>query len=211
MRISFILLTLSMLVFSVGCIGIGGEGDLQPTHYYTLTAIDPIEAGDNSAETVIEVGFDQVEVPDYLDRKEIAVRTGENELRYTERNLWAERPSVSLQRILTQNIERQSSKVLSLHALPWPDHSDPDIIVHLKFQSFEAQESPEARLLLKVSWTVQSTRDGTIYKQGYFGGENLKWDKGNYSNLARGLSNGLSMVSQLIAEDLDDVVDELWK
>jgi uncharacterized lipoprotein YmbA len=174
MRISFILLTVSMLLFSVGCIGIGGEGDLQPTHYFTLKAIDPVEAGGNFGEIVIEVGFDQVEVPDYLDRKEIAVRTGENELRYTERNLWAERPSVSLQRILTQNIERQSSKVLSVHALPWPDHSDPDIVVHLNFQSFEAQESPEARLLLKVSWTVQSTRDGTIYKQGYYGGDNLR-------------------------------------
>ena len=200
-----------MLLFSVGCIGIGGEGDLQPTYYYTLKAIDPIETGDLAEETVIEVGFDQVEVPDYLDRKEIAVRTGENELRYTERNLWAERPSVSLQRILTQNIERQSSKVLSVHALPWPDHSDPDIVVNLNFQSFEAQESPDPRLLLAVSWTIQSTRDGTIYKQGYFGGDNLKWNKGNYSNLARGLSNGLSTVSQLIAEDLDDVVDQLWK
>jgi uncharacterized lipoprotein YmbA len=211
MRTSFICFIFSMLLFGVGCIGIGGDGEVQPTHYYTLKAIDPMDDEINPDENVIEVGFDQVEVPDYLDRKEIAVRTGENELRYTARNLWAERPSVSLQRILTQNIERQSSKLLSVHALPWPDHSDPDIVVHLSFQSFEGQEFPGSRLLLEVSWTVQSTRDGTIYKQGFFGGNDLKWDKGNYSNLAQGLSVGLSTVSQLIANDLDDVVEELWK
>ncbi len=198
------------LLYNVGCIGIGGNNEVQPTRYYTLQATGHTQLIADGQDT-IEVGIDQIDIPDYLNRKEIALRTGRNELRYTERHLWAERPNDALERILTKNIERQSDSSLTVHGLPWPDSADPEIVLKLSFQSFEGQESPSARVLLDVSWTIQSSSEGTIFKQGIFNGGDLKWKRGDYSSLASGLSDSLVTLGQLIAADLDEVVDSLYQ
>lgn len=196
-----------LLLFNSGCLSLG-EGDTQPALYYTLEPVDvsPIQS-EQSVEPII-VGLDGIEVPSYLDRREIVVRTGDNELRYTARHLWAERPSDSLQRLLSMNIERQASMGMEVHSLPWPDHSNPEWVVRLNIESFEGQESPSAELLLEATWTIQSTRDGTIAKQGHYTGSQLAWKKGDYSHLARGLSKGLADLGRLIAKDLEVVVGQ---
>jgi uncharacterized lipoprotein YmbA len=213
MRISSFLLYLTFLVVlfcGAGCIGIGGDVEVQPTRYYTLELVDlPPKVA--SSEQTIEIGIGQIVLPDYLNRKEIALKTGENELRYTQRNLWAERPTVALQRILTGNIERQTTKTLEVYSLPWPDHSNPEIVVQLNFQSFEGRESPDVEVLLVASWTIQSASDGTVYKQGFYSEDAVKWRKGNYSSLATGLSQGLGKLGLKIAGDIDEVVDSLYQ
>lgn len=196
------------LFCNVGCIGIGGNNEFQPTRYYTLQATGHTQLVAGGQDTV-EVGIDQIDIPDYLNRREIALRTGENELRYTDRHLWAERPTVALERILTKNIERQSDSSLTVYGLPWPDHAHPEIVLKLSFQSFEGQESPNATVLLEVSWTIQSASEGTIFKQGIFSGGDLKWQRGDYSSLASGLSESLVALGQMIAADLDEVVESL--
>ena len=72
-------------------------------------------------------------------------------------------------------------------------------------QSFEGQESPETALLLEVSWTIQSTLDGSIVKQGIYLGEHLSWSARNYASLASGLSKGLVDLGRLIAKDLEEI------
>ena len=210
MKLPVILLSLLssvVLLSNSGCLSLG-EGDAQPTLYYTLESVDmsPLQA-DDSKEPLV-VGLERIVVPSYLDRREIVVRTGENELRYTARHLWAERPSDSLQRLLSMNIERQASMALEVHSLPWPDHADPEWVAHLNIESFEGQESPRARLRLEASWTIQSTRDGSVAKQGHFSGDQLDWSKGDYSGLARGLSDGLADLGRLIAKDLEAVASK---
>lgn len=196
-----------LLLFNTGCFSLG-QGDAQPTLYYTL---EPVDISPIQREGVVEpliVGLDGIEVPSYLDRREIVVRTGDNELRYTARHLWAERPSDSLQRLLSMNIERQASIGMEVHSLPWPDHSDPEWVVRLNIESFEGQESPRTELLLEAAWTIQSTRDGTIATQGHYTGSQLVWSKGDYSSLARGLSKGLEDLGRLIAKDLEAVISQ---
>ena len=201
---SFLLSFLSglILVALAGCFSLG-QGDAQPTLYYTLEPVDASPVSTPDSASPIVVGLDRIEVPSYLDRREIVVRTGDNELRYTERHLWAERPSDSLQRLLSMNIKRQASMAVEVHGLPWPDHSNPDWVLQLNLESFEGQESPGTELLLEASWTIQSTADGSIAKQGHYRAVNLDWSKGDYSSLARGLSKGLEDLGRLIAKDLE--------
>ena len=210
MKLSAILISLLsglMLLSNAGCFSLG-QGDVQPTLYYTLEPVDASPLQGSGSENPVMVGLERIEVPSYLDRREIVVRTGDNELRYTERHLWAERPSDSLQRLLSMDIERQASVALEVHGLPWPDHSQPKWVIHLNIESFEGQESPNAELLLEASWTVQSTQDGSIVKQGHYTAGNLDWRKGDYSSLARGLSQGLMDLGRLIAKDLEGLLSE---
>ena len=210
MKLSTILISLLsglMLLSNAGCFSLG-QGDAQPTLYYTLEPVDASPLQGNGSENPVIVGLERIEVPSYLDRREIVVRTGDNELRYTERHLWAERPSDSLQRLLSMDIERQASVAMEVHGLPWPDHSHPEWVIHLNIESFEGQESPGTELLLEASWTVQSTQDGSIAKQGHYAASNLDWTKGDYSSLARGLSQGLTDLGRLVAKDLEGLLSE---
>lgn len=206
MKLPFLLTTLTstlILVCHSGCLSLGG-GDPQPTSYYTLepVGVSPLVSSESSEAPVV-VGLDRIEVPSYLDRREIAVRTGDNELRFTGRNLWAERPTETLHRLLSLNIERQASIPMTVHGLPWPDHAEPEWVVHVLFESFEGRESPSSELLFEVSWTLLSTRDGAVAKQGHYVGSNLDWNRGDYASLARGLSKGLADLGRLVAKDLE--------
>ena len=194
-----------LLLFSWGCVGLGGGGEVQPTYYYTLEPVDVPRLLEESEEPRLVIGLERVNVPEYLDRREITVRTGSNELRYTERHLWAEMPSDSIPRVLGLNIERQANASIEIHALPWPDHADPGWVVTMDIQSFEGQESPESNLLLKITWSIQSTKSGEFIKQGHFDGGRLDWQAGDYSALARGLSEGLTSIGRLIAKDLEEL------
>lgn len=195
------------LVAHAGCFSLG-QGDAQPTLYYTLEAVDASPVDTSRSEEPVVIGLDRIEVPSYLDRREIVVRTGDNELRYTERHLWAERPSDSLQRLLSMDIERQASVALAVHSLPWPDHSDPEWVLQLNLESFEGQESPTTELLLEASWIIQSSKDGAIAKKGHYRAANLDWSKGDYSSLAHGLSKGLGDLGRLIAKDLESITSD---
>ncbi|MCB1120015.1 MAG: membrane integrity-associated transporter subunit PqiC [Verrucomicrobiae bacterium] len=206
MKLSFFLFTLlkvSVLLFSAGCIGLGG-GDPQPTHYYTL---EPVEAATTSNRgEAITIGLDRIEFPDYLDRKEMVIRTGRNQMRFTENDLWAERPSESFQRILSLNIERQASVPVEVFGLPWPDHSEPAWIVYLDVQSFEGLNSANPEISLEVSWSIRSTIKSGPVKEGHYQATGIDWEEGDYASLAAGVTEGLVNLGRLIAKDLEELV-----
>jgi uncharacterized protein len=193
----------SLLILGAGCLGIG-KGDVQPTLFYTLEPVDLPKLAKSPEEDRLVVGLERIAMPDYLNRREIAVRTGRNELRYTERHLWAERPSDALQRLLSLNIERQSSVPVEMHSLPWPDHAEPKWVIYLDVQAFEGRESPEAELLLNASWTIRSTSGSDRGVEGNYEGQALSWSKGDYAGLAGGLSAELINLGRLVAKDLEE-------
>lgn len=202
LKFLFISLCCSILVHLWGCVGIGGNGEVQPTFYYTLEPMD-VPSYESSDDSRIAVGLDRIEVADYLNQREMTIRTGSNEIRYTERHLWAEKPSDSIQRVLALNIERQSNKSFEAFALPWPDHSDPEFVLRLEIDAFEGQESPGAKLLVEVSWRIHNNSSGEFLMEGRYEGARLSWRAGDYSELAEGLSTELAVVAQMISTDLE--------
>jgi len=199
-----------ILSLVTGCIGIGG-GDTQPTLYYTLAAVPAVEKLVSPEEGNAVVGLGKVEIPEYLDRKEIIVRTRHNELRYTANHLWAERPGDSLPRVLAQNIERQINIPAHVYPLPWPDIVKPALMVLLEVQTFEGQEAPEAAVLFHVNWMIQSIPDGTLLKQGNHLASNVDWVAGDYSELADKLSSELATAGRLIGMDVSEIYETLLK
>ena len=167
-----------ILFLVTGCLGIGG-GDAQPTLYYTLEPVEAVTGGETTGAVGIHVGLEKVNIPGYLDRKEIVVRTRHNELRYTANHLWAERLGGSLPRVLAQNITRQMNKPAQMYTLPWPDVVEPDLSVSIEVHAFEGQENPDSEVLLELSWNIRSTPDGTVLKKGTHQSSSLNWDAGN--------------------------------
>lgn len=200
-----ILLKVYLLVFTVGCIGLGGGGDLQPAYYYTLESVEAPPAAASTAGAPIAVGLDRIVFPDFLNRKEIALRTGGNQVRFTANHLWAERPGDGFQRLLSLNIERQASLPVEVYGLPWPDHSEPDWVVYLEVQSFEGREGAETAVTLDVTWSIRPVRGDGRVKEGSYQASGLEWTRGDYASLAAGLSEGLIHLGRLIAKDIEEL------
>ena len=197
-------LQICILFLVTGCLGIGG-GDVQPVLFYTL---DPVEIGtkdDVASGANVQIGLEKIVIPDYLNRKEIVVRTRHNELRYTGNHLWAERLGGSLPRVLVQNITRQMNEPAQVFALPWPDIAEPDLSVSIEVQAFEGQENPESKVLFELNWRIRSTPDGTVLKEGTHETSGTDWEPGNYSDLADRLSEELATAGRLIGSDVAEM------
>ncbi|MCZ6672933.1 MAG: PqiC family protein [Verrucomicrobia bacterium] len=193
-----------------GCVEIGG-GDIQPTLYYTLEPVPAVTASGTAEVETFVVGLGKIEMPDYLDRKEIVVRKRRNELRYTANNLWAERPGDSLPRVLALNISRQSNSPVEVHALPWNDYANPGVVILVEVHALEGQESPSARVNLEVSWSIQSLPDGVVLKKGSYQSSGLSWNTGDYADLAKSLSDELAALGRLIGSDLAEIHETFFK
>lgn len=189
-----------VLVMLSGCFSIVGNGS-QSLAYYTLEPVAGPSTELNAEESLV-VGLGRLTVPDYLDRKEIVVRTGSNRLRYTNVNLWAERSRESVSRVLALNIVRQSNEPVQVHPLPWSDYVNPEYIVRVEIHALEGQETPEPQVLVDISWAIQSMPARATLKENNYRSREISWTPSDYSELAEKLSTELAVVGRMISMDL---------
>ena len=77
-----------------------------PSRFFTLSPrLAAKDTGGSSEQTArLSVGIGPVSVPAYLDRQELVTRIGQNQLRLSERDRWAEPLSENIARVVSQNI-----------------------------------------------------------------------------------------------------------
>lgn len=106
MRISVQPVRLVILVFTLGlAVMHGGCTTVQPPVYYLLEPAAQTGDRDGTGQACMIVGMRQVEVPSYLDRRQIMISTGRNELAVSEFNQWAEPLKENITRVIAQNLE----------------------------------------------------------------------------------------------------------
>ncbi|MBL9172213.1 MAG: membrane integrity-associated transporter subunit PqiC [Verrucomicrobiales bacterium] len=75
------------------------------TRSYLLSPVSPARTpGTTAAPAQPTLGIGIVQMPSYLLKPSLAVRSGSNEVRYLEASLWAERLDTSFQRTLAANL-----------------------------------------------------------------------------------------------------------
>ena len=93
-------------LFAVILILLGGCGTSRPSRFYTLNPIpippEKAELSDN--QNRITVGIDLNDIPEYLNKPQMAVRVSANELTLDEFNRWAEKVKDSLPKIIADNL-----------------------------------------------------------------------------------------------------------
>ncbi len=83
----------------------GGCAATRPPAYYLLEPAAQTGESDRTRQVCVTIGMRPVEVPSYLDRRQIMVRTGRNELAISEFNQWAEPLKENITRVVAQNLE----------------------------------------------------------------------------------------------------------
>lgn len=152
--------TLFLLTILTGCFGSGGEKIA--TRYYL---IDPIESAPLNiiSEKPLAIEIIDVHLPQYLERFHIAIRIGENRLKFSESNQWGE----SLRKNLMRTMSRNLSKLLSTQDIGTPlkrSSSLPDYRVQIYIEQFE--KDTDRRVKLSARWQIserQSSEPLGIY------------------------------------------------
>jgi uncharacterized protein len=124
-----------------------------PSRFYTLRAVN--EPAATSSKLSIAVG--PVSVPAEVDRPQIVVNTGPNQIRLEEFNRWAAPLQNNIARVVADNLVLMLGTprvTLSAQALS----AEADYRAAIEVQSFES--SPGESAMLDAVWTVRRTKDG---------------------------------------------------
>ena len=90
------------------------------TRYYVLSAAPKAaDVSGSAVEVDFTVGLGPLEIPDYLNRSERAVRLGPNRMRFHENERWAEALDASTLRVLLQDLAARlgNARVIALPTL----------------------------------------------------------------------------------------------
>jgi len=161
--------------------------------FYTLTATAESAAG--SAPAALSVAVGPVAVPAAVDRPQIVVRTGANELAVDEYSRWASPLQDNVARVVAENLVAllgTSRVTLFGQSLA----TEVDFRVQVEIRSFES--SPAKSAALDAVWSIRRMKDGKS-ETGRTSVREIVADAG-YGTLAGAHSRALARMSQDIAD-----------
>ena len=137
--------------------GIFGCRSVTPSvNYFILRPVSP-EASPSTAmdaQKIKVVGVYPVELPDSVNRIQMARRSGSNRLKISAFNRWADYPDRLVQQVVEDNLQVLAPHTRVVHH-PWPAGLQPDVTVHFQFR--ELVGTTDGEMLLTAVWSVIAT------------------------------------------------------
>jgi uncharacterized lipoprotein YmbA len=161
------------------------------SRFYTLSAV-PTPAAPSSD---VSVTLGPVSVPATVDRPQIVVRTGPNQVRLEEFNRWASPLQNNIARVVAENLVALLGTP-RVTVVPQTLGAEADYRVALEVQRFES--APGEAATLDAVWTVTRTKDGKA-QTGRTTVREPSPDKG-FEALAAAHSRAVARLSQDIAD-----------
>jgi uncharacterized lipoprotein YmbA len=189
LRKNVLLFAAFLSVFAVvGCKSFRPVDDL--IRYYVLSGTTTSSTGGVHSSQGPTIGLAPVNIPGYLQNTRIAVRTGTNEVDYSEQRQWAEHLAKGIQRVLASDLSTvlPSTRVITS---AW-QNDDVKAEVHISIQRFELDETGEATL--ECEWRLLSPTDGHVLHLDH----SLITKKG--PPLGKNATGAVNTLSQTVAE-----------
>jgi uncharacterized lipoprotein YmbA len=132
-----------------------------PSKFYILSSV-ATDATAQSALLATAIGVGPVALPKYLDRPQIAVRSGANELFYNETHRWAEALQDNVTNVLAQNLALlvPTDKV---SVFPWGRLTAIDYQVVVEISRFDADAS--GSVVLSANWKLYREESREVVAQ----------------------------------------------
>ncbi len=147
-----IVATLSMLA---GCAA------APPSRFYILSHVEA-DASAQPAGRAVAIGVGPVELPMYLDRPQIAVRSGAHELLYSETHRWAEALQDNVTDVLAENLAILVPTD-NVAVFPWGRSTTIDYQAVAEVSRFDADAS--GNVVLSVNWKLYRERSREVVAQ----------------------------------------------
>ena len=172
------------LVLAAGC------GSSPRPHFY---ALDPGASPARRVAPAFTVAVGPVSVPDSVDRPQLVLRVGANELVLAEQARWAEPLKASISRVVANRLELELGDARAgVHGKGATDETDYQ--VRIDIERFDSR--PGEAVLIEAAWLVRRPNGGA----GLSGRSGVREPAGNsYDALVGAHSRALSAVSRDIA------------
>ena len=151
--------TIQILVTCLCVAMLAGCGVTQPARFYILT---PVGFGGESGVPGPALGIGPVDFPAYLDRPEIAHRSGGNQLHFADSDRWAEPLKTTFTRTLAENLSVMlPSDRINLY--PWARSARIDYQISIDVARFDADAS--GTVVLVAGWEIIRPDDSKVISQ----------------------------------------------
>jgi uncharacterized protein len=128
--------------------------------YYTLTSVTEPSGGSSGG---LIVGLGPVTLPGYLSRPSLVTRTNDTQVRYAERERWAEPLAKQFTRTLGEDLSRAlgGARIIDYS---WYPGTPIDVAVAVNVQAFEVDATGAATL--NAGWTLRDPLSRQIRHEG---------------------------------------------
>jgi uncharacterized lipoprotein YmbA len=181
-----------------GCSILAPQKDV--SRFYTLDPVAEAHSDGDTAPRGIIYGLGPIEMPEYLDRDELALRVSPAEVTYSPTDFWAEPLQTNLTRILLQDL----SALLGADRIvlyPWPRTVSVSYQVAINVLKFERTATGEA--LLHARWNIQDPRTGTYLT--------LKESRFTHSAASPATADGVNAMSADVGDLSRDIAAALLR
>jgi uncharacterized lipoprotein YmbA len=146
-RLAAIAMLCSLAALAAGC------GSSPPSRFYTLSGT----AASAAVPSDLSVAVGPVTIPGVVDRPQMVVSTGANQVELDEFNRWAAPLQNNISRVVAVNLGALLG-VSRVTLFPQMLSGDADFRVAIEVQRFES--SPGEAAVLDAVWTVRRAKDG---------------------------------------------------
>jgi len=174
-----------------------GCASTKPSQFYTLSP-SAITSGATSASTSISVG--PVSVPAVVDRPQIVVRTGTNQVLIAEFDRWASPLKGDIARVVAENLV---SMLGTPQVTVFPQSTSAEASYRAGINILRFESEPGRAATLDALWTVSSRKDG----QSRSGRTTITepTQGGGYAELVAAHSRALGQLSGEIAKTIREM------
>ncbi|HMA80991.1 MAG TPA: PqiC family protein [Candidatus Binatia bacterium] len=183
-RLVTIVAVLTVITFVAGC------ASTPASRFYTLSAA----SGPAAPSSNLSIAVGPVTVPAVVDRPQIVVSMGPNQVRLEEFNRWAAPLQNTIARVVADNLVLMVGTPRVFSAVQ-TSSVDADYRAVIDVQSF--QSAPGEAAILDAVWTVRRTKDGKVETGRTTVRETVQ--ETSYDALAAGHSRAIARLSSDIA------------
>jgi uncharacterized lipoprotein YmbA len=168
-----------------------------PTQYFVLS--DPAApAAQASATGSLRIGLNEVRLESYLDRKDMVVRLGGNEVLFRDFRRWAEPLGSAIARVVRLRL-LEAPGVGEVYTMPFPADRDRDYDVTIEVRRCEGLMDAPGKYVASLSATIVVSTAGPsphVVARRNFTAPEAAWDGRDFDRLAALLSADVSALGQ---------------
>ena len=109
--------------------------------------------------TTVAIGLGPVQLPEYLDRPELVIRTSPNGFELSEMSRWAEPLADNFRHVIANDLTNLLGTT-NIVQYPWYPETRLDYIVHIEVQRFEADTTHNAQLI--AHWELRTPQSNQV-------------------------------------------------
>ena len=181
-----------------------GCGSSPPTKFYQLSSLQGSadQPGTSIDQQRVMIGIGPVEIPRYVDRPQLVIRSNQNELHLSEFNRWAEPLQTNITRVLVDNLS-QSLAPDRVAVFSWDGLLSLDYQVRVEVTKFDFEKTGDVSLAAR--WTIVG-EDGQKLHALHTSRFHRTADTKDHSSLVSAMSQNVEALSSEIADALQSVL-----